>query len=107
MDVLSATGAGSEPISAILWPASGDPGFQQNIGMISQSPSTTNVPPGRYYACGFAVAQPWNLMQSRALRTALESRCEAVDAPEGGSARVQVTPISSADLKELIEKIDQ
>jgi len=105
--VLSATGAGSEPISAILWPASGDPGFQQNIGMISQSPSTTNVPPGRYYACGFAVAQPWNLMQSSALRTALESRCEAVDAPEGGSARVQVTPISSADLKEVIEKIDQ
>ena len=107
VDVLSATGAGSEPISAILWPASGDPGFQQNIGMISQSPSTTNVPPGRYYACGFAVAQPWNLMQSSALRTALESRCEAVDAPEGGSARVQVTPISSADLKEVIEKIDQ
>jgi hypothetical protein len=106
LDVLSATGAGSEPISVILWPASGDPGFQQNM-MISQSPSTTNVPPGRYYACGFAVAQPWNLLQSGALRTALESRCETVDAPEGGSARVQVTPISSADLKELIEKIDQ
>src|SRR5438132_149749 len=48
---LSAPAAGSEPISAIIWPANGDPGFQQNFGMNSQTPSTISVPPGRYYAC--------------------------------------------------------
>jgi len=37
---LSAPASGSEPISAILWPANGDPTFQQNLGMISQTPST-------------------------------------------------------------------
>ena len=107
VDVLLAAAAGSEPISAILWPASGDPGFQQNIGMISQSPSTTSVPPGRYYACAFATAQPWMLMQNAALRRALEGRCQTVDAPEGGSARVQVPLIPAADLKQLLEKVDQ
>jgi hypothetical protein len=107
VDVLLAAAAGSEPISAILWPAGGDPGFQQNIGLISQSPRTISVPPGRYYACAFALAQRGMLMQSGALRKALESRCEKVDAPEGGSARVQVPLIPAADLKQLLEKIDE
>src|SRR5438552_1819747 len=47
---LLAPAAGSGPISAILWPASGDPGFRQNFEMISQRPNTINVPPGRYHA---------------------------------------------------------
>jgi hypothetical protein len=107
VDVVLAGVAGSEPISAILWQAGGDPGFQQNIGMISQSPRTISVPPGRYYVCAFAVAQPWMVMQNAALRRALEGRCQTVDAPEGGSARVQVPLIPAADLKQLLEKVDQ
>jgi hypothetical protein len=104
---LAASAAGSEPISAILWPASGDPSYQQSFGMSSQTPTTINVPPGRYYACAFAATQPWMLIQNGALRKALESRCETVDATEGGSARVQLPLISAADLQQLIEKIDQ
>jgi hypothetical protein len=104
---LSAPAAGSEPISAIIWRANGDPTFQHNLGMISQTPSTISVPPGRYYACAFATPQAWTLMQNGALRKALESRCETVDAPEGGSVRVQVPLIPAADLKQLLEKIDQ
>lgn len=102
---LSAPAAGNEPISAILWSASGDPGFQQRP--ISQTPSTISVPPGRYYACAFATAQPWMLMQNVALRKSLESRCETVDAPEGGSVRVQLPVIPAAELKQLLGKIDQ
>jgi hypothetical protein len=107
VDVLLAGAAGSEPISAILWPVSGDPRFQQNVGMISQGPSTISVPPGRYYACAFATAQLWVLMQNAELRRALEGRCQTVDAPEGGSARVQVPLIPAADLKQFLEKADQ
>jgi hypothetical protein len=47
------------------------------------------------------------LMQNGALRKALESRCETVEVPEGGSARVQVVLIPAADLKQLLEKSDQ
>jgi hypothetical protein len=104
---LSGSAAGSEPISAILWPANGDPSYQQNFGMSSQTPTTINVPPGRYYACAFAGTQPWMQMQNGALRKALESRCETVDAPEGGSASVQLPLIPAADLQQLLEKIDQ
>lgn len=107
VDVLLAAAAGSEPVSAILWPASGDPRSQQYVGMISQSPSTISVPPGRYYACAFATAQPWMLMQNAALRKALEGRCQTVDASEGGSARVQVPLIPAADLKQLLEEVDR
>ncbi len=46
-------------------------------------------------------------MQNGALRKALESRCETVDASEGGSARVQLPIILAADLQQLFEKIDQ
>jgi len=45
-------------------------------------------------------------MQNRALRKALESRCETIDAPEGGSARVQLPVIPAADLKQILEKIE-
>ena len=47
------------------------------------------------------------LMQNGALRKALESRCETVDAPEGGSVRVQLPIIPASDLQQLLEKIDQ
>jgi hypothetical protein len=104
---LSASAAGSEAISAILWPANGDPSYQQNFGMSSQTPTTINVPPGRYYACAFATTQPWMFMQNGALRKALESRCETVDASEGDSARVQLQIIPAADLQQLLDKIDQ
>jgi len=107
VDVLSTVAGASEPVSAGIWPVSGDPAFQQNIMLNSPGPSILNLPPGRYYVCAFAMAQPWMVMQNSALRKSLESRCETVDAPEGGSAHVQITPIPAADLKELLEKIDQ
>src|SRR5439155_3757485 len=78
----------SEPISAILWPASGDPGFQENFGMISQRPSTISVPPGRYYACAFVSSQPWMLMQNGALRKARSE--ERRVGKEGTSHRLRV-----------------
>lgn len=104
---LSAAPGGSEPVSAILWAASGDPNFAQNIGINPQSPSKISVPPGKYYACAFAVAQPWMLTQNRALRNALESHCETVEASEEGTARVQVPLIPAAALKQLLEKIEE
>jgi hypothetical protein len=104
---LPAAPSGSEPVSAILWAASGDPNFAQNIGMSPQGPSKISVPPGKYYACAFAVAQPWMLTQNRALRKALESHCETVEASEEGTARVQVPLIPAADLKQLLEKIEE
>ena len=104
---LSAPAPGIEPISAVLWPANGDPGFQQTLGMNPQSPTTISLPPGRYYVCAFATAQPWMVMQNGALRKALESHCETVDAAEGGAARAQVPLIPAADLQQLAEKIDQ
>ena len=107
MEVGLSTPAGGEPISAILLPASGDPGFQQNVRIMPQNPSTISVPPGRYFACAVAAPQPWMLMQNSAVRKALESRCETVDAPEGGKVRVELPLIPNAELKQLLEKADQ
>ena len=104
---LAAQAAGNEPITAILWAANGDPGIQQTLGMNPQSPTTISVQPGRYYACAFATAQPWMLMQNSVLRKALESHCETVEAAEGGTARVQVPLVPTEDVKQLVEKIDQ
>jgi Carboxypeptidase regulatory-like domain len=104
---LAAPSSGTETVSAIVWPVAGDPAFQQNIGVVSQSPSSISVPPGKYYVCAFASAQPWALLQNFALRKALESRCETVDAPEGGKARVQLSVIPASDLKQMLEKLDQ
>jgi hypothetical protein len=104
---LATAQAGSEQVSGILWPASGDPQFQQNFPLNPQGPSRMSVPPGRYYACAFQAAQPGMLMQNRALRKALESHCETVEASEDGTARVQVPIIPAADLKQILEKIEE
>jgi hypothetical protein len=104
---ISASAAGVEQIAGMLWAASGDPSFQQNFSISAQNSITIRVPPGKYHVCAFAIAQPWMLMQNRALRNALESRCETVDAPEAGSAHVEVPLIPMADLKQILEKIEE
>jgi len=104
---LSASTPGAEQIAGVLWTADGDPNFQQNFSTNAQNPNTILVPPGKYHVCAFATAQPWMLMQNRAMRKALESRCETVDAPEDGSARVQLQVIPAADLKQILEKIEE
>ena len=77
------------------------------LGINPQGHSVLSVPPGRYYACAAAIAQPWMIMQNRALRKALESRCEAVDVPEGGRASAQMPLISAEDLKRLAEELEE
>ena len=47
------------------------------------------------------------VMQNRALRKALESRCETVDVLEGGPQKVQVSRISSEDLKRMVDSLDE
>jgi hypothetical protein len=103
----AAPAAGGEQITGFLLPASGDPNFSQNFGLNPQGPSRMSVPPGRYYACALAAVQPWMLMQNRALRKALESHCETVEASEDGAARVLVPVIPAADLKQMLEKIEE
>ena len=104
---LAAPAAGGEPITGFLLPASGDPNFSQNFQVNPQGPSAMSVPPGRYYACAFQAVQPGMLMQNRALRKALESHCETVEAPEGGKTQVQVSVIPAADLQQMLEKIEE
>lgn len=104
---LSASTPSAEQITGILWAADGDPNFQQNFSTNAQNPNTIQVPPGKYYVCALATGQPWVLVQNRAMRKELESRCETVDAPADGSARVQLPVIPAADLKQLLEKIEE
>jgi hypothetical protein len=104
---LATPAAAGEPVSAMLWAASGDPNFVQNIGVTAQGPATISVPPGKYYACALAAAQPWMLIQNRALRKGLESHCTTVDVPEAGKASVQLPLVSASDLKQLLEKIEE
>jgi hypothetical protein len=104
---LSASMVGAEQIAGTLWAADGDPSFLQNFSLNAQNSSTIRVPPGKYHVCAFATAQPWMLMQNRTLRRALESRCETVEAPEDGRARVQLPVIPAADLKQMLEKIEE
>ena len=104
---LAVPAADGEPITGMIWSANGDPNFIQNLGNNLQNSSTFTVPPGRYYACAFATTQPGMVMQNRALRKALESHCETVDAPEGGSVPIQVPLIPAADLKQILEKIEE
>ena len=103
---LAAPASGSDPVSAILWPANGDPTFMQNLMINPQGPSRMNLPPGKYHACAFQSTQPWMLMQNNALRKELESHCETVDVPEGDRASVQLSIIPASDLKQLLEKIE-
>ena len=104
---LASPASGTEPTSAVLWSVGGDPQFQQNVPINPQSPTRISVPPGKYLACAFGVAQPWALMQNLALRKALESHCETVEASEDGITRVQVPVIPAADLKQLLDKIEE
>jgi len=104
---LAAGPAGTEPASALIWSANGDPQFQQNIGLNQQGRSRISVPPGKYHACAFAGVQPGMLMQNRALRKAVESHCETVEASEEGVTQVQLPLIPAADLKQLLDKIDE
>ena len=46
-------------------------------------------------------------MQNRALRKGLESRCATVDALEGGPQTVQISPISSEELKRIADSLDE
>jgi hypothetical protein len=104
---LAAGPAGTEPASALIWSANGDPQFQQNIGLNQQGRSRISVPPGKYRACAFAMMQTGALMQNRALRKAVESHCETVEATEEGVTQVQLPLIPAADLKQLLEKIEE
>ena len=104
---LAAGPAGNETISAIIFSAGGDPQFQQNIGLNSQGAVKISVPPGKYLACALAATQPWALMQNHALRKAVESHCETVEASEEGVAQVQLPLIPAADLKQMLEKIEE
>jgi hypothetical protein len=104
---LSASTAASEEAAGTLWAAGGDQGFLQNFRINAQNSSAIRVPPGKYHVCAFATTQPWMLMQDHTLRKALESRCETVDAPEGGGVRVQLPVIPVADLKQILEKIEE
>ncbi len=104
---LASSTEGGAPTSAILWSAGGDPNFQQNLSINSQARSVMRVPPGRYHVCAVASAQPWGWVQNRALRKLLESHCETVDASDEGPTRVQLTVIPIAELKQLLEKIEE
>jgi hypothetical protein len=104
---LAAPPAGSEPVSALLWAANGDPQSIRNIALTTQGPSRVSVPPGKYYACAIVAVQPWALMQNPALRKALEGRCATVEATEEADANVQLPLIPAADLKQLLEKIEE
>jgi hypothetical protein len=104
---LAAGPAGTEPASALIWSANGDPQFQQNMGLNQQGRSRISVPPGKYRACAFALVQTGALMQNRALRKAVESHCETVEASEEGVTQVQLPLIPAADLKQLLDKIEE
>jgi hypothetical protein len=102
-----ATPMGSEPISAALWPARGDPQPFQNIALTPQGPSRLSVPPGKYYACAFVAIQPGVLMQNLALRKAIEDRCATVEATVEADANVQLPSIPADELKRILDKIEE
>jgi hypothetical protein len=84
-------------------------GMLQPGGLIS-------VPPGRHLVCAFLDFQPWMSFRPQtslyfsALRPALESYCQTVEASEGGEITVRAVQapfISAEDLKRLTEKLEQ
>lgn len=97
----------TDPVFAILWAADGDPNRRQTGTVSPQGLSALNAPPGKYFGCAVAGAQPWRLMQSRALLKILESACQAVDLVEGDRTRVLLPLISTEDLKRLAEKLEE
>jgi hypothetical protein len=97
--------AGASLLTGIAWAETS--GSQSNFGLDSQGMGTVSVPPGRYHVCGLVDVQPWMVMQNRALRKGLESRCATVDALEGGPQTVQISPISSEELKRIADSLDE
>jgi hypothetical protein len=104
---VSALPAGAGPMFGFLWAAASDSAFQQNFGVDPQGHAALSAPPGRFYVCAVAAAQPWMVMQNRALRKAMESRCEAVDVLEGGHQKVQIPLISSEEMKRMIDSLEE
>ena len=98
---------GTEPATAVVWAVKGDPNFRQTLAFGSQAHMTFNLAPGKYFACAIIDSQPWMLLQNRALRKALESVCQTVDIPETGRASLQLALISAADLKRLMDKLEE
>jgi hypothetical protein len=96
----------TEPTFGILWSA-GEPRFIQNFALDRQPHQVVGLPPGKYYGCAIATGQPAMMLQDYAVRKALESRCAAVELPEGEHASMQMPLISKTDLEQLMEKLDQ
>lgn len=98
--------ASGTQIFALVW-ARDRSDFQQTQPLQAQGRLSFGLPPGRYYACLVAVAQPWMLFQNRTLLAAMQSRCEGVDVSEAGPATVHMPLITAEDLKRLVEKLDE
>jgi hypothetical protein len=96
----------TEPTFGILWSA-GEPRFIQNFALDRQPHQVVGLPPGKYCGCAIATGQPAMMLQDYAVRKALESRCAAVELPEGEHASMQMPLISKTDLEQLMEKLDQ
>ncbi len=105
LDVTVSPAPDASPLMGILWADSGT--FQQNFGMDTRGRSTLNTPPGKYHLCVIAEGQPFAIMQNRAFRKAIESRCQTVEVTEGSSQQVQVSAIPAADLKRIADSLDE
>ena len=92
-------------LTAVAWTDASS--FQQNFVFDSQGNANFSVPPGRYHLCALLTAQPWTVLQNRAFRKALESHCETVDIVQGGQPKVQISAISSEELKRIADSIDE
>jgi hypothetical protein len=92
-------------LTAMAWTDASS--IQQSFPFDPQGNANFSVPPGRYHVCGLASAQPWMVLQNRAFRKALESRCESVDIVEGGQPKVQISVISSEELKRVADGLDE
>ena len=99
-------GSRVERVFAFLWSA-GDSRFQRVVSFDRQPLQLTDLPPGKYYGCAFATAQPGFLLNDYALRKALESHCPTVELAEGEHASLQMPLISSTELEQLIDKLEQ
>jgi hypothetical protein len=97
--------AGAGSLTGLAWATTSS--IQQYFGLDSQGMGNLSVPPGRYHVCGLVEAQPWMLMQNRALRKAVEDRCATVDVLEGGPQKVQISLISSEELKRIVDSLDE
>ena len=97
----------TEQVIVLIWHANGDPNLRQTVGIGQQGHLTFQVTPGKYFACAVSDSQPWMLLQTRALRKALEGVCQAVDVPETGRTSLQLAVISAQDLKRLRDRLEE